>query len=330
MACTGCYKKNVDGYCPDCRKVMFDGKKVSHILSFDAPRAANLPDYQRYTKSMSVSGAQLKYSLRLEDNKLVLTSASGEYLLKPIPPSTFIAVPDQAPANEHLTMQIARQVFGIETAANALIYFKDGTPAYITRRFDVKADGTKYLQEDMAQISERSRQIHGENFKYEGSYEIIGSLIRKYVGAYIPALEHYFKVVLFNYIFSNGDAHLKNFSLMRTDQGDYSLTPAYDLISTVLHTPMESDTALDLYKDDMNSDFYNEFGCYGRDNFEILAERLGLLPQRVEKLINGLLGSEDRVKEMVANSHLDATAKEKYLYNYVEKLSRFRFRKREI
>ena len=34
------------------------------------------------------------------------------------------------PANEHLTMQIARQVYGIETAENALIFFNDGTPAY--------------------------------------------------------------------------------------------------------------------------------------------------------------------------------------------------------
>jgi serine/threonine-protein kinase HipA len=49
------------------------------------------------------------------------------------------------PANEHLTMQIARQVYGIETAENALIFFKDGAPAYITKRFDVKEDGN-YLK----------------------------------------------------------------------------------------------------------------------------------------------------------------------------------------
>ena len=32
--------------------------------------------------------------------------------------------------NEHLTMQIAQQVFGIETAESALVFFVDGTPAY--------------------------------------------------------------------------------------------------------------------------------------------------------------------------------------------------------
>ncbi|OYZ33517.1 MAG: hypothetical protein B7X86_01180 [Sphingobacteriales bacterium 17-39-43] len=40
-------------------------------------------------------------------------------------------------------MQIARQVYGLKTAENALIFFQDGTPAYLTKRFDVKEDGTK-------------------------------------------------------------------------------------------------------------------------------------------------------------------------------------------
>ena len=38
-----------------------------------------------------------------------------------------------APANEHLTMQIAQQVFGIETAESALVFFADGTPASLTK-----------------------------------------------------------------------------------------------------------------------------------------------------------------------------------------------------
>jgi serine/threonine-protein kinase HipA len=52
------------------------------------------------------------------------------------------------PANEHLTMQIAAQVFGIETAENALVFFKDGTPAYITTRFDTLPNGSKLAQKD--------------------------------------------------------------------------------------------------------------------------------------------------------------------------------------
>lgn len=40
------------------------------------------------------------------------------------------------PANEHLTMQLAAQVYGIETAANTVCFFKDGEMAYLTKRFD--------------------------------------------------------------------------------------------------------------------------------------------------------------------------------------------------
>ena len=146
----GCYKKNVEGYCLSCRKKLFGGEKVSHILPFDEPKADNLPVFQEKTKRLSISGVHLKYSLRLEKKELLLTDKGGQYIIKPIPPSSQIAETAQAPENEHLTMQIAEQLFDIHTAASALIYFKDGASAYITQRFDVRPDGSKYLQEDFA------------------------------------------------------------------------------------------------------------------------------------------------------------------------------------
>ena len=62
------------------------------------------------------------------------------------------------PANEHLTMQIARQVYGQNTAENALIFFKNGSPAYITKRFDVDIEGSKLAQEDFASLAGRTPQ----------------------------------------------------------------------------------------------------------------------------------------------------------------------------
>ena len=98
-------------------------------MLFDTPQSDNLIAYQEQTKRLSISGVQLKYSLKLIGKELVLTDRGGEYILKPIPPSMLIALPDQAPENEHLTMQIANQLFKIPVADNALIYFKDGAPA---------------------------------------------------------------------------------------------------------------------------------------------------------------------------------------------------------
>lgn len=324
MKCHGCYKENIEGYCSSCRKKLFDGKKVNHILSFDAPKGDNLPEYQERTKRLSISGVQLKYSLRLEKKELQLTEKAGQFILKPIPPTTIIVDQDQAPENEHLTMQIASQLFKIPVAENALIYFKDGAPAYITRRFDLKPDGTKYLQEDFAQISGKSRKQNGENYKYDGTYEDIGRLIKEKVGASIPVLESYFKLVLFNYIFSNGDAHLKNFSLVQTEFGDYTLSKAYDLMSTVIHTPNESDTALDLYTGDTDSEFFQQYGYIGRPNFEELATRLGLLPARSKGIIDALLAKQEVVFKMVDYSFLEKATKEKYIQHYIDKLKRFR------
>lgn len=323
MNCYGCYKENIEGYCATCRRKLFDGRKVSHVLSFDAPKDQNLAGYQEQTKRLSISGVQLKYSLRLENKELVLTADQGEYIIKPVPPANFIIMNDQAPENEHLTMQIASQVFNIPVADNAIILFKDGAPAYITRRFDVKEDGTKHLQEDFAQISGKTKFNSGENYKYHGTYEDIGLLIKEKVAAYPPVLEEFFKLVLFNYIFSNGDAHLKNFSLIQSPFGDYTLTRAYDLLSTVLHTPDETDTALDLYEGDINSKFYKLHGYFGRFDFETFAERMGLLPRRSQHIMESLLGNSKEVITMIRHSLLNDLAKEKYIHHYTDKVKRF-------
>lgn len=324
MQCMGCYKEVKEGYCLSCRKTIFAGLRTSPILPFDAPKDENLLYFQAHSKRLSISGVQLKYSLKLENKKLVLTERGGTYLLKPIPPSQQLAQIDQVPENEHLTMQIAKQIFNIPTAENVLIYFKDGTPAYLTKRFDLTADGTKYLQEDFAQISGKSSRTHGDNFKYEGSYEDIGKLIQQYVPASIPACERLFTLVVFNYIFSNGDAHLKNFSLIRNTDGEYQLSPAYDLLSTVIHSPGESDTALQLYDRDFDSTFYSKYGYYGRVNFLELAKRLSILPKRAERILDSYTMNADRVKQMIAKSLLLPEVKAIYEKNFEDKLGRIR------
>ena len=151
-------------------------------------------------------------------------------------------------------MQIARQVYRINTAENALVFFKNGTPAYITKRFDVKEKGGKWGKEDFASLAGKTKDNAGVNFKYEYSYEEIGLLIKrgsknqhnkekaifrspvkKFVPAWRVEIEKYFSLVVFNYLFSNGDVHLKNFSLLESSNGDYLLSPAYNLVNTRLH-----------------------------------------------------------------------------------------------
>lgn len=324
MNCLGCYTEVKEGYCLKCRKKLFDKARVPAVLLFDAPKADNLAAFQEHSKRLSISGVQLKYSVRLENGELKLYDRNGQYILKPVPPAKQLINIDDAPENEHLTMQIAEQFFNINTAANALIHFKDGQPAYITRRFDVKPDGSKYMQEDFAQLTNRTKHTHGETFKYEGTYEEIGILIKKFVAAAMPALEKFFQLVIFNYVFSNGDAHLKNFSLIRDDSGEYLLAPAYDLMSTVIHTPHESDTALDLYTGDINSAHYSAYGHYGRENFMELAKRLGIVETRASRILDQFNTSKNEITEFINTSFLSDGVKKLYVSCFNDKVKRIR------
>ncbi len=72
MNCLGCYIDTKEAYCLACRKKLFGKAKVPSILSFDAPRADNAVYFQEHTKRLSISGMQLKYSLTLEKNTLVI------------------------------------------------------------------------------------------------------------------------------------------------------------------------------------------------------------------------------------------------------------------
>ena len=324
MKCLGCYKKiEKNEYCLSCRKKLFDGKRVSTLLEFDKPKAENMTMYNEHSKRMSISGVQLKYSLKLNGNKLELCETNGQYIIKPIPTPDHLEMMEDAPENEHLTMQIASQIFNIKTAHNALIYFKDGTPAYITRRFDVKGDGTKYIQEDFAQITNRTKETHGESYKYEGSYLEIGELIKKYVPASMIAIENFFKVILFNYIFSNGDAHLKNFSLIRNDFGEMELSPSYDLMSTIIHTPGERDTALDLFEKDHESEYYATYGHYGRTEFIEFAKRLGIVEVRYMRVINEFVENESSVYDFIQNSSLSNNSIGSFITSFKSRVKRF-------
>ena len=71
------------------------------------------------------------------------------------------------PANEHLTMQIARQVYKLQVAENVLVFFRNGEPAYITKRFDLKPDGMRHGQEDLASLAGRTKHTAGSDFIYD-------------------------------------------------------------------------------------------------------------------------------------------------------------------
>ncbi|HPR17780.1 MAG TPA: HipA domain-containing protein [Candidatus Cloacimonadota bacterium] len=264
-----------------------------------------------------MSGVQDKISLKLDSNQLIPTQVKGEYILKPVP----AYVPEfqnDVPANEHLTMQIARQIFKIGTAENAIIPFQDGELAYLTKRFD-RRNENKLHMEDLCQLMEITPETHGENFKYESSYQEVGNTLKQFCDAPKIEIEKLYKIIFFNYVFGNGDAHLKNFSLIESVNDDFILSPAYDLINTYLHFPEESRMALDLFTD-FETEFFQKNGFYGRVDFLKLAEFYGIKSERAQRMINAFLTARNHVCEMIKSSFLSEPAQEKYLDIYADRM----------
>lgn len=327
--CPSTLAEGYDTYSPTALRRLFNGRKVSHVLDYFPPQLSeeDAIRFMENRKRISISGVQEKLSLLLEKNHLRLTREGeyGRYMLKPIPRDVLLA--DQVPANEQLTMQIARQVYKLPVAESGLIFFKNGEPAYITRRFDVKEDGSKYGQEDFASLLGQTRETGGADFKYEGSYEEMAGLMQKYVPAYRVEVEKFFSLILFNYLFSNGDAHLKNYSLLETGQGDYILSPAYDLISTRLHV-QDSYFALKegLFADGYETKSYKVNGYCAYDDFYEFALRVGIMPKRAVKMLELFSADHPFTHELIRRSFLREEVKLKFTQLYLERLKALNYR----
>lgn len=318
--CPGTLSEGFDTYSKTALKRVFQGKKVHHILPYESPNSNTETDnlFENNQKHISISGVQEKFSVLLEKNKLRLANENekGNYILKPIP--SFGKNAHQMPANEHLSMQIARQVYGIETAENALIFFKDGSPAYITKRFDFKEDGSKLAQDDFASLAKRTPQTHGEHYKYLGNYLEIFELMKKYLSTYKLEAPKLLKTLVFNYLFSNGDAHFKNFSILETSFGDYTLSPAYDLLNSRIHIN-DKDFALE---DGLLPKSINQ-GKIGVQ-FAKLAEKAEIGEKNFRAQMALMISKSDLVEKMVMSSFLDNSTKRNYFQSYQARLKQLK------
>ncbi len=317
--CPGTLAEGFDTYSRTCLKRMFNGRKVNHVLPYFSP-ASGSEEHDVFDDSrnrISISGVQEKFSVLLDKNKLRLVGdgESGQYILKPAP--SFGKNIVQMPANEHLTMQIARQVFGVETAENALVFFKDGATAYLTKRFDINDDGTRLAQDDFASLAGKTPQTHGGNYKYSGCYLDLFNLMKKFIPAYPTEAPKLFKLLVFNYLFSNGDAHLKNFSISETPMGDFRLSPAYDLLNSRIHVD-DNDFALEEGLLPLNLSPGNI-----RAQFHVLAAKVELREKTSTDIISLMSSKSDAVEKLITASYLSDSLKRNYLQSYQKRLKRF-------
>ena len=175
----------------------------------------------------------------------------------------------------------------------------------------------KLGKEDFASLAGKTKDTAGLDFKYEYSYEEAGQLLKKYVPAYKVEIIKFFKLIVFNYLFSNGDAHLKNFSLLETSSGDYILSPAYDLVNSRIHVD-DSDFALKkgLFTDDFKSEYYKKTNHPGKSDFIEFAKRIGIPEKDVEFILSPFLIEQAKVEQLTDRSFLDDKCKRAYILEY--------------
>lgn len=226
------------------------GVSILPIIGFslwDVSRKA-----QESAGKLSISGVQPKLSMKLDKrtNSLISVAEGGEYILKP----QIMAFPN-IPENEQCCMDIARE-FKIDVPPHCILSLKDGSLAYLVKRFD-RVSGVKIHQEDFSQILE-SRD------KYRGSVEQIGKRLSEISSAPGYDTQLFFERVVFNFIIGNGDAHLKNYSIAYKDRDSIRLTPAYDIVCSKLVIPNEEDSALSINgkKNNLKREDFDRFADY--------------------------------------------------------------------
>jgi len=225
-ACLVCLRptQQASGYHQRCLRELFQTSKPPIIDLREAEvNTAALAMVGR----VSFSGIQRKLSAGLSADRrtLQVATADGRYLLKPHTDS-FPGLPE----NEHLTMRLAR-LFRMDVPPCGLVSLADGSLAYLVRRFDRRADGSKVDQEDFCQLTQRPPAG-----KYNGSALLCARVIKAYAAQPRIALLRLFEQWVFVWWTANGDFHLKNMSLYAPD-GRYQMTPVYDMLCTRLAIP---------------------------------------------------------------------------------------------
>lgn len=273
-------------YHPACLRRLF-GAPTLPVVALS--HAEVLAKAQEMAGRMSISGVQPKLSMSRQGGQLVPVNGGGQFILKP-QTERFHSLPQ----NENVCMLIAGRL-GIVVPPHGLFDLRDGSPAYLVRRFDRTPDGQKLRCEDFLQIL-------GENDKYAGSLERVGKKIRELSD--IPGLDAqlFFERALLNFLLGNGDAHLKNFSLLESDDGGLRLSPAYDVVCSKAVIPKETDCALTLN---------GKSDKIGRRDFEALAEALKIPPKVVATIFARFGKSRPMMLEEIAHSRLSAELQEK-------------------
>jgi serine/threonine-protein kinase HipA len=229
-----------------------DDVAMLHAVGTDLPGAITLIAETSPTSAQaaqplrfSLAGVQPKMSLRLSDvehRRLSSPVVEGDsaWIAKfgserypDLPEAEFVALEWARAVGfdvPRTRLESSGAVLGVPEALAA-----NSEYAFLCERYDRGALGARIHQEDFAQVC----NVMPED-KYGGaSKEInlvkLGRVVRKILGD--EGLLHFLRRLVFDVAVGNGDAHLKNWSLLYVQPTVPSWAPVYDVVPTVVYIP---------------------------------------------------------------------------------------------
>jgi len=240
---------------------------ASLLSAHGKPKAVQFENVNRENK-FSLAGIQMKFSMKEKDGRYNLSKGDvfGDWIVKT--PSTKYK---DVPVNEFTAMTLA-SVAGVDVPEIKLVELDklDNLPpinlpeeklSFAIKRFD-RSNDQRIHMEDFAQVL-----VKYPHEKYKSaSYEQIAKILYNYSGDGLADTQQFARRLLVNILLANGDAHIKNWSLLYTDKITPRLSPAYDIVTTSVYIENERQYALNLGK---TKEWYEV--TYG--NFELWAKR---------------------------------------------------------
>ncbi len=229
----------------------------------------------------SLGGSQLKFSMIQRGGRFLRRRNLVVFVVKPPHPTH-----PNVPANEY-TMMLLAAAAGIQTPEVKLVKLDDvdlggikglsiprwETWAYAVKRYDRTAAGRVHA-EDFAQVF----NVYADQEYKASNYDTIGRLIFDMFPNRFEQLAEFIRRLVVNILIGNGDAHLKNWSMIYRDKVTPRLSPAYDLVSTI-HYVQNDSLALNLGGE-------KRFEAIDESHFDRIAQRIGAPPKFVLGIVN--------------------------------------------
>lgn len=231
---------------------------------------------------ISAAGAQCKLMIAFVEGKIAVPkgNAPSTHIIKPNIPGYMDTV-----FNEYFCMRLAKRI-GLFTPDVQILHLHD-SDFYVVERYDrthQHGQIQRLHQEDFCQILNVPPEIKYENEGGPSLSDCFGVIDQLTQSGRMPGIDklRFLKLIIFNFLIGNTDAHGKNFSVLYQKNG-VTLAPCYDLLSTVVYSSK--------FKDKMAMKIGGEYEIrrIQKKHWERLAAQIGFkstfVMQQIRKLV---------------------------------------------